>query len=183
MKSVTQIKKPSKILAKPIKLQQTASTKKVNTKKIYNTQIKNFLKSTKTKNSSDNNLNSTREPKEKNTLIDFLNEKDSIKQESFLKSPSTILKEKKNSDITILEEFNREQLIKCNISSYLNYELGNSLSSNSSLDETLEDNTLKPKYLFTEENPFFNKDISILENNFLNTSRETYQDTDEVIFY
>jgi hypothetical protein len=146
------IKKHSK-LSNNIMKQESATTKKTNPKNIYNTKIKNNISITKVKlnkNSEGGGLNSTAvgndtTPKDtKARLIDLLKDKDNLQQESYIefnKTSSAIEKERKYSDITILDEFKKEQfknISNCNTSSYLNYDLGKSITSDSSLgDESI----------------------------------------------
>jgi hypothetical protein len=153
----SQIKKTKKntTLSSPLIEHNSASTKKTNIKNVFNNKIKhsiNIMKARVNRYSDENHLNSTREPKNetvyKQQIIDLINNNDA--KENFLefdyKTPSILTQTKKHSDITILEEFKKENfknLSICNISSYLNYDLGKSFTSDSGLsgsDEDFKDN-------------------------------------------
>jgi hypothetical protein len=173
MKSNRTMQKPKSKQSNPVLKQQSAETMKTNPKNVYNAKIKNSLTKAKTRNSDENHLNSTRDPKLNETdnrkrLIDLFNHDDGRESYfEFNKTPSVSPNKKKPSDITILEEFQRDNfrnVSNCNISSYLNYDLGKSFTSDSysigsernNLDYIKEDisnnasDQFKPRCLFKD---------------------------------
>jgi hypothetical protein len=156
-KSVKPTAKTNNRVANNFQKQQSASTKKTIQKNIYNSKIKNNTTLTKNRekqNSDENNqLNSTTEPRNtepslkdpKRRLIDILNTNDAMYQENYFvfnKTPSIIEQSPKKSEITILDEFKGEtfkNITNGNISSFLNYDLGRSFTSDSGHSDSGDD--------------------------------------------